>query len=374
MGRPQRNTKFWNRERIILGLRRYFDDFGITPTDQGRYAVHSQFTGRTPDGRPSNNGWHQKYPSASSVLNLFPTMRHAWEAAGFNVNHTNLEWLPIEDWFIVESCGVLPRAEVAIALKRSVASVKRRLYDLGRITCKTRWGITVCGAAHKLGIAEHIVHRYVAKGIIPVFVGFKLLYVNPADLLLIKEIDWNEPQIDAETEALIKRCLIQRALKILKFGKNWRDHEIYKLQPVKRSYKPHGGLLTKHPVPEPPNKIKVGDWVKVNRDTMTGVAGRVGIVRGVHYSPLTQNRRDGTKRRCWVARVEFPKRGAGNPEYKRVNYTFPLDNLDTTLEPQTAAKPLSMNTEAVRGRNRKDIAPRQKRIRQRYQNMSAELT
>lgn len=378
-GIRHKRNRYWTRDRIIAGLQRYHADFGFCPTDQGKYAEHSQFTGYDPvTGKPSNLGWHQRYPSANTVLGIFATMREAWEAAGFDVNHSHLEWLPIEDWFIIESCGILPREEVAAMLKRTVASVKRRLYDLGRFTAKTRWGITLSGAAHLLGVSEGIVRRYLDHGTIPFFRGYKLIYVNPADLVKIEEVNWLD--IHPDTEALIHRAIVQRVLKIIKFGHSWQDHEIYKFLPKEFLYKKRIKnrripATIKHPPPERPNGLIPGDWIKMEHSNALGVAGRLGKILAVHYSPQVCDRRDGSYRACWLARVEFPRlRRSTVAHDDRIRYTIPLDCLVKTDPPQIEARPLSMHPEAVRGRERKKKGEFGRRARINRDIVAGELT
>lgn len=108
-----RSRKWWTEERLLDALQRFYKDFGYCPTSSEDYAKHAQHTGRTPYGRPSNLGWHQKYPSFATILNHWPTFRQAWKAAGFDVGNENEEWSTMEDWFILESLGVMHREEVA---------------------------------------------------------------------------------------------------------------------------------------------------------------------------------------------------------------------------------------------------------------------
>jgi hypothetical protein len=158
--------------------------------------------------------------------------------------------------------------------------------------------------------------------------------------------------------------LIQRALKILKFGATWRDHEIYKFAGkeglyTKRIKNVRTPSMLKDPPPPPPNDLYINDWVKTNRGTLFSVAGRVGIIRAVHYSPQRCNRRDGTKRKCWLARVEFPKMKSFKVSNEtRINYTVPLDCLERAEAPEKTPKAPSMHPAAVRQRGRYQGRPR----------------
>lgn len=347
---------YWTRERVILGLRRFVKDFGFMPTGTVEFHEKRKFTGRSMDGRLSLKAWHQKYPSTYGVGKFFKTMRDAWKAAGFDIDQGYQEWSPMEDWFVIETVGILPREEVARYTKRTVPAVKRRLYDLGRFTAHTRWGIPLSKAAHELGVSEAIVRRYLTHGLIPYFRGYKLIYLNPADLTKIVEVDWR--RVKKPFRELIRKALIQRALKILQFREEWRQHEIYKFQKqeglfTKRISGPRTPSLVKERPPQPPNNLAVGDWVEVASETSMGVTGRIGIIRAVHYSPLIDERRDGTKRKCWMARVEFPRlRRSAVSSDDRIRYSLPLDCLSRTVKPQVEPKPLSMHPEAIKGRRR----------------------
>jgi hypothetical protein len=372
-----RRKAYWTRERVILGLQRFYQDFGYTPLACQTYQDKRAFTGRTPSGRASRAAWHQLYPSMYAIGKFFATMRTAWTAAGFDVNQANEEWSPMEDWFVLETCGILSREEVAAYLKRTTAAVKRRLHDLGHITANERWGMTVSKVAHKLGISETIVRRYLTHGTIPFFKGYKLIYLNPADLPKIVEVDWSRP-IDPELESLIRRCLIQRALKIIKFGPAWRDHEVYKFGGnkdlfTKRITVPREPSLLKEPPPPRTDDLRIGDWITVNRETLVGIAGRVGVIKAIHYSPQNDNRRDGTKRKCWLARIEFPRlRNSALHNEDRIRYTLPLDCLDKVEKPEIPKKPLSMKPEAIRGRKRWQES--QIRGRNRFEEIKGEIT
>jgi hypothetical protein len=108
--RYKRREKWWTRERMILGMKRFYADFGFTPTSMEAWIEHAQFSGVDPaTGKRSNLGWHNKYPSAATVIDTFGTMRKAWTAAGFNVNRCWEEWSELEDWFILESVGIIDR-------------------------------------------------------------------------------------------------------------------------------------------------------------------------------------------------------------------------------------------------------------------------
>lgn len=374
-----RKTKWWTRDPVIAGLQRYYADFGMTPTDQGKYAVHQQHTGFDPSGKKSNLGWHQKYPSYASVFNYFGSMREAWRAAGFETDHSFEEWSPMEDWFVLESVGILPRTEVAEILKRSGPAIKRRLYDLGDIRSYNRWGITLTHAATLMGLSQAVMRKYLDYGVIPYMRGVKLYYLNPADLLKVEEFDWTG-KVDPELEMLVRNAVAQRICKMLSFGASWRDHEVYKFERTKERFRgriknPRTSAFNKDN-PKPPNDLEVGDWVRTTgkvRSMQTEVGNRVGVIKELYYSWQRVKRYDGTNRAAWVAMVEFPKiRTITNEKDRRIKYSVPLDFLERTEKPEPEPVPLSMHPEAIRGRQR--FAKAVKHARERFTEIRSELT
>ncbi len=381
----QRNRTWWTRERVLLGLQRFYKDFGFTPTDQAKYMHHQQFTGRDPYGRKSNLGWHQKYPSHASIAKYFATMREAWTAAGFDVDRSFEEWTAMEDWFVLESVGILPRSEVAEILKRTGPAIKRRLYDLGDIRSYNRWGITLTHAEKLMGLPAAVLRKYLDLGIIPYLKGNKLYYLNPADLLKVDEIDWGKP-VNPELDQLIRKAVAQRLAKMAKFGPAWRDHEIYKFNKTRERYtgrikNPRKSAFAKI-LPPVPNDLVAGDWVtittKVKHMMSDAARDRVGLIKAIIYSPQRNEKADGTRRSCWTARVEFPKlRQLTDTKAKRIHYSIPLDCLERAAAPVIPPAELSQHPDAIKGRARKkrgEFDRRLKRIRERVEEFRADLT
>lgn len=325
--------------------------------------------------------WHQKYPSSNAVLNFFPSFRQAWTAAGFDVDRSWEEWTAMEDWFVLESVGILPRSEVAQILKRSAPAIKRRLYDLGDIRSYNRWGVTLTHAAELMNLSQSCIKKYLDYGIIPFLKGNKLFYLNPADLLKIDEFDWTAKKINTELDQLIRKAVTQRICKMLKFGTKWRDHEVYKFNKTKELYQsriknPRKSAFTDK-IPDPPNDLKAQDWVVTTAPTknMRDFGHRIGRIEAVWYSWQSVKRVDGTKRPMWVAKVEYPKiRTITGEKDRRIRYTIPLELLTRTEAPKPEPKPLSMHPEAVRGRTRKaagEFDRKQQWIRERANDFTA---
>lgn len=375
-----RRNAFWTRERVIIGLQNFRADFGFCPTDDGQYNEHVAFTGRAPDGSYSQRAWHQRYPSTYGIAKFFKSMREAWEAAGFEQDRGFMEWTAVEDWFVLESVGIIPRSEVSTLLKRSVPAIKRRLYDLGDIRSYNRWGMTVNHAEKLLRLGASVIRKYIHLGIIPVFKGNKLYYINPADLLKVEEYDWSGP-IPEGLDRFIRAAIAQRIAKMAKHGSRWREFEIYQFCKTKDRYharikNPRTSAYTKICMPAP-NDLKVGDWVTVTNNVLRFVSdiskARKGIIKAIIFSPQGSTRLDGSKRPCYIARVEFPKlRRVRGETSRRIRYSVPLDCLQRTEEPIIPPKPLSMHPEAIRGRQR--FANYLQHGRHRFEEIKGELT
>jgi hypothetical protein len=372
----QRKTVWWTRERVIEGLKRFYQDFGYASTATQDYQERAQFSGVIRDGRSSNKGWEQKYPSSYAVLKHFSTLREAWAAAGIHTDRHWEPWTAEEDWFILESCGILPRKEVAAYLDRSEPAVKRRIYDLGGGTTArgknplkshTRWGITVHAAQTALGLGGNVVDKYITHGTLPMFRGNRCIYLNPADLLVIREVDWTrEDLLPADLVAWIRLALVQRICKLLK-GENYRFTEIYKFLPPKVKKPREKGTFRAADVPPRPNDLNAGENVVLLAPypALPQVsAGRIGIIKQIYYSWQNAKRRGQSGERrgaCWMARVEFPKRRAGkNTAETRIYYTLPLEVLSRSAEPLPASK-----------KPKTVVNPRYERNQERYRSRAA---
>lgn len=332
-----RSTEYWTRDEIVRGLKRFYEDFKECPLEYHKYHEKAKFAGRyTVGGVEKTDGAYNKYPSAPTILKYFRSMRNAWTAAGYDVDQHFEPWSPDEDWFILESVGVLPRSEVAEFLKRTEPAIKRRLYDLGRNNSRNRWGIPISGAAAKLGLGEHVLRKYINYGIIPYFRGNKCFYLNPADLLKIKEIDWASVDEKSELGKLIKRAIVQRALAIITYGSGWREREIYKFNKTKEPYQramiPRKALGMVKTLPSIPNGFKKGDEIQMKRRFKMIAAGRKGIIKATFFSPQKEPQPG-----FWVASVEFPKLKRFTSERpESVPYTVPVDYFERVELPPRA--------------------------------------
>ncbi len=346
-----RKRAWWTRERIILGLHRFYSDFGFCATSSEAWAEKTQIPGRV----GSAVG---KYPSFATILLHWPTFRQAWEAAGHQLDRSWEEWSELEDWYILETVGIIPRSEVAKDTRRSEPAIKRRLYDLGDIRSYNRWGMTLSHAAALMEIGQTIIQKYMKYGDMPFLKGNKCYFLNPADLTMVLEYNWDRPDIPEELDQAIRRAQAQRIAKILKYGAEWRRHEVYTFQPVKRRedsrYKVKREISIPKELPPVPNDMRPGMWITTAAIPRKIRAGRKGKINYIYWTPQRSNNRPkGYQDPCWMARVEFPKlRLTKTKEQERYRVTLPVGLLIKTEAPQPDPKPLKMNEEAVRSRGR----------------------
>jgi hypothetical protein len=67
--------------------------------------------------------------------------------------------------------------------------------------------------ARMAGVSESVLRRYIRRGELPAFKGAKHVYLDPAELVVVTEIDWHNPPALLEAAAL--RFLRQRLLVVL---------------------------------------------------------------------------------------------------------------------------------------------------------------
>lgn len=320
---------WWTRERVLEGLRRFYRDFGFAPTATAEYQKRQQFTGA------SNTGVGNPYPSSYGVLKYFGTFREAWTAAGIRTDRAWEAWTPEEDWFLTEGAGVFSRKELAEALDRSPNAVHRRLYDLGVHSYKAR-GWTLHRVMRATQVPDHVVRKYADRGELPYFRGSKCIYVDPADLLVVREIDWEHPP--EELAEAVRRSLMARLVTILS-GRDWRAGRPYQAHP-KRTTGRRWERQAKASAPKPV-EIDAGDWVKVIQKVPSrpGVNGRVGFVHVVYWSGNKQ--KTGSAREaaeaCWLARVEFKRMRGSSRNEKRMNCSLPLTALAKVAAPVSSS-------------------------------------
>ena len=308
---------WWTRERVIAGLRRFYGDHHRAPTSTEDWhrltGMHGQHGG--------GHGGRRPYPSLYAVLRHFESFRQAWAAAGIDVGRRQESWSELEDWYLCEGAGLIPRTELARDLNRTSDAVHRRLYDLG-IHSYERWGWTLHRVERVAQVPRHRLQTYLDRGDLPCLRGSKCLYVDPGDLIVVSEIDWQDPPPELAEAALL--AWRERLVNLLA-GHDWRAGRPFRTQPVVRSDRRWGPRLVR-PGPKPV-QVAAGDWVEIvgpvpRRPHCVGRKGRVHLLfwsvnRGVRNSARSAAEPQ------WMARVEFSSRH-NRSLGPRVTYTLPL--------------------------------------------------
>jgi hypothetical protein len=314
MRKGRRRAPYWNRERVIEGLQRFARNFGQTPTATEKYQALQQFTG----ARQSGVG--NPYPSSASVLRHFSSFRQAWAACGIAQNRDWEEWSPEEDWFISEGAGLLSRNEMAAYLGRTPNAVHRRLYDMG-IDSRQARGWTMHRAAVATGVPDCVLRGYLLRGDIPYLRGVKCLFFDPAELLVVREINW--AAITPELAQAIRQSLMARLVALLS-GRAWRASSPYTRQVARVTGKRWSEAKRQQTWQPPPYALAAGEAVRLKRrlPDLPSLERRRARVIGVYFSRNKQAKlpqREGLGP-CWVARLEFKRWG----ELPRVLITLPL--------------------------------------------------
>lgn len=346
-GLTQHSTKWWTKERVLYGLRRCFEDFKQLPTNADDYHALTQHTGEIRNGRPSTRAWYRRYPSYGPISNYFGGMREAWNEVAKHWPELNIivdrgyeEWSQEEDWFIKESVGVIPRAEVSRLMRRTEAAIKRRLYDLGEGHCYSLRGWTINHISSVLKVSRKDILKYIRRGELPFFQGNKCIYVDPADLPVIREHNWKKKQQPKELDQAVRAGLVKRLCFVL-LGYDWRKYSYYQVQPV-RNFKTgaeRSSLPSQTPQQRRPKEIRVGSWVRViSASPRKDVIGRIGRVLAITWpTDSSPGRRNPP---CWMATVEFRKcRVRGRPNTTVVSYRLRLDSLEKTHKPGNMRQP-----------------------------------
>jgi len=257
------------------------------------------------------------------VLRHFETFRQAWAAAGIGVGRRQESWSELEDWYLREGVGLIPRTELARDLNRTPDAVHRRLYDLG-LHSYQRWGWTLHRVERVAQVPRHRLQTYLERGDLPYLRGSKCVYVDPGDLLVVSEINWQNPPPELEEAAL--QAWRERLVKVLS-GRDWRVGRPFRAQAVVRTDRRWSPRLIRPGAK--PVQIEAGAWVQVVGPVpRLHCAGRLGRVHLVFWST---NRTRQNPARCsaepqWMARVEFPRQRKRGLE-PRVIYTLPLASL-----------------------------------------------
>ena len=315
---------WWTRERVVEGLRAFYRAHSVAPASTEHWHALVDLAA---DRRA--RGPARPYPSAYAVLRHFGSFRRAWAAAGVDAGRGAEPWSADEDWYLAEAAGLYTRKEIAAHLGRTPAAVKRRLYDLGLHTWR-RWGWALHRVERVARVPSHVLRTYLDRGEVAYFRGTRCLYLDPADLPAVGEVDWGAPPPElgeAVLRALRERLVRQLAARAA--GADWRAGRPHRARPVRRTDRRWGSRLLR-PGPKPAGLagLAPGDRVRC-RGPVSGrphLAGREGVVRLVYWSgnrTVHNPAREGPEP-AWMARVEFPKQRRHGNDRPRVTYALPL--------------------------------------------------
>lgn len=314
MPKGRRRRRWWTKERVIEGLLRFMRDFKFAPTATEEYQRYQQYTGKR------QNGVGNPYPSSATVLGYFASFRAAWNAAGIEVDRGDVPWTPAEEWFISEGAGLLSRVEMADFLGRTPDAVHRRLYDLG-IDSRSARGWTVHRAASGMNVGDHVLWQYLERGEIPFLRGCKYTFLDPVDLLVVREVEWS--RITPALTQAIRQSLMKRLVAIL-VGQDWRAASPYRvsvLRTTARRWSPAKQTPPAQPLPFP---VGPGSKVRFRQAAalMPELKGRVGKVISIYFSRTKQSAKPFRRGLgpCWIARLEFPR----TPQAERKHISIPV--------------------------------------------------
>jgi hypothetical protein len=136
------------------------------------------------------------------VLRHFANFRAAWTAAGIHLaDARSAPWTAEQDCYILTQLGVRPTIAIAEALGRGEAAIRARARKLGiRVGTARSWPLQ--RAARTAGVSEYVLRAYIKRGELSAFKGAKHVYVDPAHLRAVREIDWQHPPAELESAAV----------------------------------------------------------------------------------------------------------------------------------------------------------------------------
>ena len=194
---------WWTRERVLAGLLAFHHATGLAPTTSRNWAGLILTTRQG----------QRRYPTAYAVLRHFPNFRAAWTAAGVSVGDARwAPWTAAEERYLVSHLGVQPTAAIASSLGRGEPAVRAKARKFG-LRVGTARGLPILRVARAAGLSEYVLRAYIRRGELPALKGAKHLYVEPQNLLVVAEIDWQHPPAELEQAAL--PALRQRLLTLL---------------------------------------------------------------------------------------------------------------------------------------------------------------
>ena len=176
--RPDSRRMWWTRERVLAGLVAFHHASGQAPTTSRNWAGLIQRLGPL----------QPRVPSTYAVLRHFANFRAAWTAAGIQLADARwAPWTAEQDRYILTQLGVHPTIAIAEALGRGEAAVRARARKLG-LRVGTARGWPLQRAARAARVSEYILRAYIKRGELQALKGAKHVYVDPADLRVVREI------------------------------------------------------------------------------------------------------------------------------------------------------------------------------------------
>jgi len=212
-GRCDGRRAWWTRGRVLAGLAAFHAATGQAPTTSRYWA------GLVRNQGAAQHGHQRLYPSEYAVLRHFPSFRAAWSAVGIRLDDERWSpWTTDDDNYLVAHLGVRPTAAIAATLGRGEAAIRTRARKLG-LRVSDAWGLPLHRVASTAGVSELVLRGYLMRGELPVFKGAKMVYVDPADLVVVAQIDWQHPP--AQLESAVLNSLRWRLVQVLA-GHDWR--------------------------------------------------------------------------------------------------------------------------------------------------------
>jgi len=342
MGNP-----YWTRQRCLEAGAAYYRKFGAAPTNDDWWHKMTRYMPRT-----DTPGAVNEYPSYMTMKRIggWVGMREFWREVSesypelkIEIDAGDMPWSPLEEWFIVESVGILPRDEVVklmceSGLGRTAPAIKRRLYELG-VNTYNRWGWTINKIQEVTGVSYATVLKYVAAGRIPFMPGSRCIYVDPGDLPVIEEYDWSKAVHPEELERAVRASLMLRlGYALQKIDRRpLTPHRIQPLPAIGVFGRKRIGTPPRLPDSPRPAHIAHNDFARIKgewRFKTPGALVRIGQVRAVFWSPQRRRatQKSPAREACWMVALELRKLKAHGNSYPRTRYNIPAAAVERVPE------------------------------------------
>jgi hypothetical protein len=151
------HNRLWTKENVILALQKFANE-NKGPLPRSDHAYNKLKKG------------HLDWPTSHRILEYFGTMSRAWLAAGMKSERVSLnycEWTESEILYLKENTGNLLIREMANALRRSYAAVRRELYELGITSRGNQGHFSAALLAKEYGYSYDRLLQFLHTGKIP---------------------------------------------------------------------------------------------------------------------------------------------------------------------------------------------------------------